>query len=55
MDGSVVDRSFLSSHTRVTDSYLLALARANAGQLATMDQKLAVEVVADGKASVALI
>lgn len=55
VDDSVVDRSLLSSHTRVTDSYLLALARANAGQLATMDQKLAAEVAADGKASLALI
>jgi hypothetical protein len=55
MDDSVVDRSLLSSHTRVTDSYLLALARANKGQLATMDQKLATEVVADGKASLALV
>jgi uncharacterized protein len=54
-DSVLVDASLLSSHSRVTDSYLLALARANKGQLATLDQKLATEVVAEGKASLALI
>jgi hypothetical protein len=39
----------------VTDSYLLALARANQGQLATLDQKLATEVVSEGKAALALL
>ncbi len=38
----------LSSHSRVTDSYLLALAHANGGRLASMDQKLATEVVRGG-------
>ena len=55
MNSEVVDTSLLSSHSRVSDSYLLALARANKGQLATLDQKLATEVVADGKSSLALI
>lgn len=54
-DNSFVDASLLSSHSRVTDGYLLALARANGGQLATMDQKLATEVVPEGKASLTLI
>jgi hypothetical protein len=45
----------LSSHSRVTDSYLLALARANKGRLATMDTKLATEVVADGRRYLELI
>ena len=54
-DSSFVDASLLSSHSRVTDSYLLALARANKGQLATLDHKLATEVVPEGKASLALI
>ena len=54
-DGTFVDASLLSSHSRVTDSYLLALARANKGQLATLDHKLATEVVAEGKTSLALI
>lgn len=52
---SFVDASLLSSHARVTDSYLLALARANDGLLATMDHKLATDVVLEGKASLALI
>ncbi len=51
----LVDPDLLSSHGRVTDSYLLALAREHKGKLATMDQKLATEVVVDGKAALALI
>ena len=54
-DSGLVDASLLSSHSRVTDSYLLALARANKGLLATLDRKLATEVVADGRSSLALI
>lgn len=50
-----VDVSLLSSHARVTDSYLLALARVNHGRLATLDHKLATEVVPEGKAALALI
>lgn len=52
---ALVDASLLSSHARVTDSYLLALARANKGQLATLDHKLATDVVAEGKAALAFI
>jgi toxin-antitoxin system PIN domain toxin len=55
VDNASVDSSLLSSHSRVTDSYLLALARENKGKLATMDQKLATEAIADGKAALALI
>lgn len=47
--------SLLSSHSRVTDSYLLALAHAHRGRLATMDQKLATEVVHDGDGALELI
>jgi uncharacterized protein len=54
-DGAFVDASLLTHHARVTDSYLLALARANKGQLATLDHKLAAEVVQEGKAFLALI
>lgn len=59
-DLSIADAGFfapelLSSHSRVTDSYLLALAHANGGRLATMDQKLATEVVPGGKKALALI
>lgn len=55
VDSSGVDPALLTSHGRVTDSYLLALARHNKGRLATMDQKLATEVVAEGKAAMALL
>ena len=51
----IVDATLLSNHSRVTDSYLLALARANKGQLATLDHKLAAEVMSEGKAPLALI
>jgi hypothetical protein len=47
--------ALLSSHTRVTDSYLLALAHSNGGRLATMDQKLATEAVPEAKAALELI
>ena len=57
---SIADESFfasalLSSHSRVTDSYLLALAHAHGGRLATMDQKLATEAAPDGRKALALI
>ena len=57
---SLVDSEFalasqLSSHARVTDGYLLALARANGGKLATLDHKLATETVPQGKSALALI
>lgn len=55
VQSDLVDPTLLSSHSRVTDSYLLALARANKGKLATMDQKLATEVVAEGKAALAML
>jgi uncharacterized protein len=55
VESSLVDPDLLSSHSRVTDSYLLALAKENKGKLATMDQKLASGVVTDGKATLTLI
>lgn len=54
-DTSFVDAALLERHTQVTDSYLLALARANKGQLATLDKKLATAAVAMGKATLAII
>lgn len=59
-DISIADEAFfasdlLSSHSRVTDSYLLALAHANGGRLATMDQRLATEVVPGGRKALELI
>lgn len=50
-----VDPALLSNHSRVTDSYLLALARANQGRLATLDQKLATDVVDNGDRCLELI
>ena len=55
VDRQLADPALLSSHSRVTDSYLLALARANKGKLATLDQRLATEVVAGGDAALAVI
>ena len=55
VENSLAEPALLSSHARVTDSYLLALARANKGKLATLDRKLATEVVAEGKSALALI
>jgi predicted nucleic acid-binding protein len=39
----------------VTDAYLLALALANSGRLATFDRKLADEAFPDGRAALELI
>lgn len=49
-DISIADRAFfapalLSSHARVTEAYLLALAHANGRRLATMGRRLADEAV----------
>lgn len=55
VESPLVDADLLSSHSRVTDSYLLALARHNKGKLATMDQTLATAVAADGKSTLTLI
>ena len=38
----------LSNHARVTDAYLIALASAYGGKLATMDQKLTADIVPNG-------
>ena len=54
-DKSHIAAASLSSHTRVTDSYLLALARAHGGQLASMDRKLAADAVLNGAESLAFI
>jgi uncharacterized protein len=55
VESPLVNPDLLSSHSRVTDSYLLALAKEHKGKLATMDQKLATEVVTDGKSTLTLI
>ncbi len=57
---SMADQSFvsvphLSSHSRVTDIYLLALARSHGGRLATMDHRISADAVPDGKKCLELI
>ena len=54
-DGQHVSAQKLSSHGRVTDAYLLALAKVHHGRLATMDQRLAVDTVPGGSAWVEFI
>jgi hypothetical protein len=46
---------FPHSHTQVTDSYLLALAVANGGRLASMDLRTVVDAVIGGRAAFSLI
>lgn len=55
VDDELFAPALLSRNARVTDSYLLALARAHRGRLATLDRKLATEVVAEGRAALELI
>lgn len=54
-DDQCIDASRLSSHTQVTDSYLLALARAHGGRLASMDRRLVVDAVVGGGKTLELI
>ena len=46
-----IDVSRVLTAAQVTDTYLLALARARGGQLATFDRRLSVNAVKDGKAT----
>jgi uncharacterized protein len=54
-DGSHIDTTLLTSHSRVTDTYLLALAAAHGGRLASMDHRLAIDAVANGAKSLELL
>jgi len=59
-DISLVDQQHsnparLLESAQVTNSYLLALARAHRGQLATFDQRLVADAVIDGRHSLHLI
>lgn len=45
----------LGNHARVTDAYLLALAIANEGRLATLDHRLSSEGLPQGQAALELI
>lgn len=47
-DPGRIDASRLLNHGQVTDSYLLALAQAHGGKLASFDRRLVVNAVRDG-------
>lgn len=55
MDGNRIDRARLLDSAQVTDSYLLALAAAHGGQLATFDRNLVADAVIDGPKALCLI
>ena len=54
-DSDLVRAEHLLSHSQVTDTYLLALARRQGGQLATFDRRLVTDSVVDGHNSLHLI
>jgi uncharacterized protein len=54
-DAQRIDATRLLGHGQVTDTYLLALAKAHGGQLASLDRKLLVDAVMDGKKALQLI
>lgn len=49
MDSEVVDAALIATSAQVTDTYLLALAVANSGQLATFDRRLSAIAVRGGR------
>lgn len=55
MQSNLVDQSRLLTSSQVTDTYLLALARANNGQLATFDRRLVTDAVHEGTKSLHVI
>jgi predicted nucleic acid-binding protein len=50
-----VDAAQLSTHRRVTDSYLLALAVKHGGKFATLDRRLSPDPVAGGRNALVVI
>lgn len=55
VDSTHVDASHILTSGQVTDSYLLALAVAHQGRLATFDRRLSTKAVRGGKAALLLI
>jgi len=55
VDAGHVDPEQVLTSAQVTDTYLLALAAAHGGQLATFDRRLSVKAVKGGKAALHLI
>lgn len=54
-DDRLIDAARLLGSAQVTDSYLLALARAHGGKLATFDRQLITSAVVDGETALHLI
>jgi toxin-antitoxin system PIN domain toxin len=54
-DAAQVDASQVLTSAQVTDTYLLALARANRGKLATFDRRLSTKAVSGGKETLHVI
>jgi len=54
-DDQLVDRKRLTSPSRITDAYLLALAVAHGGRLATLDRRLSAVAVPGGDKALHLI
>ena len=52
---SDIDSTKILTSAQVTDTYLLALAKAHGGALATFDRKLSAAAVKDGKSAIHLI
>lgn len=55
VDNTYVDASHVLTSGQVTDSYLLALAVARQGRLATLDRRLSTKAVRGGKAALHLL
>ena len=55
LDAGRADASRLLTSAQVTDTYLLALARAHGGQLASFDRRLVTDAVPEGPAHLHLI
>ena len=55
LDSRLVNCDRLLDSSQVTDTYLLALAAAHGGKLATFDRHLVVDVVADGSKALHLL
>ena len=55
MDSPIVGPASIATPAQVTDTYLLALAVANKGQLATFDRRLSINAVRGGRGALQVI
>ena len=55
IDSELIDAARIATSAQVTDTYLLALAAANDGQLATLDRRLSPTAIRGGRAALHLI